>query len=102
MFSIFGVPEEIVTDGSTMFMGGLTQEFLRSWGIKHRVSSVANPHSNCRTEVAVKQAKRALVSNVDESGYLNKDSFHKAMLSYRNMPDQFTKMSPAKAVFKGL
>ena len=36
---------------------------------------------------------------VDESGNLNKDSFQKAMLSYRNTPDQFTKMSPAKAVF---
>ena len=99
MFSTFEVPEEIATDGATIFTGGLTQEFLRNWGVKYRVSSVANPHSNCRAEVAVKQVKRALVGNVDESCNLNKDSFQKAMLSHRNMPDQFTKMSPAKAVF---
>ena len=99
MFSTFGVCEELATDGASVFTGGLTQAFLRQWGVRHRLSSVANPHSNCRAEIAVKQAKRILTDNIDESGKLDKDSFHKALLSYRNTPDQFTKVSPAKSVF---
>ena len=99
IFSTFGVCEELATDGASIFTGGLTQSFLRDWGVKHRLSSVANPHSNCRAEIAVKQSKRILTDNIDESGNLNKDSFHRALLSYRNTPDQFTKVSPAKSVF---
>ena len=40
-----------------------------------------------------------MTDNIDDSGNLNKDSFHRALLSYRNTPDQFTKVSPAKSVF---
>ena len=40
-----------------------------------------------------------MTDNIDESGQLDKDAFHKALLSYRNTPDQFTKVSPAKLVF---
>ena len=99
MFSTFGVSEEISTDGASVFKGGLTQSFLRDWGVKHRLSSVANAHSNCRAEIAVKQAKRLLTDNIDDSGQLDRDAFHRALLSYRNTPDQFTKVSPAKLVF---
>ena len=47
----------------------------------------------------MKQSKRMLTDNIDDSGNLNTDSFHRALLSYRNTPDQFTKVSPAKSIF---
>ena len=99
MFSTFGICQELATDGASVFTGGLTQEFLKVWDVKHRLSSVANPHSNCRAELAVKQVKRIITENCGPSGTLDVDSFHRALLSYRNTPDPHTRVSPAMAIF---
>ena len=63
IFSTYGVCQELATDGASVFTGGLTQEFLKKWGVRHRLSSVANPHSNCRAELGVKQVKRMITDN---------------------------------------
>ena len=99
MFSPFGICQEIATDGPSVLTGGLTQTFLKSWDVKHRLSFVLNPHSNCRAELAVQQVKRAITENCGSAGTLDVDSFHRAILSYRNTPDPYTKVSPAMAVF---
>ena len=44
--STFGICPKIATDGASVFTGGLTQTFLQDWDVQHRLSSVANPHSN--------------------------------------------------------
>ena len=54
----FGVPEEISTDGGPEFTAFTTENFLREWGVRHRVSSAYFPQYNGRAEVAVKTAKR--------------------------------------------
>ena len=61
-FMVFGAPIE----------SEITQEFLRNWGICHRVSSVAFPHSNCRAELAVKTAKKKLIRDVGSHGSLDR------------------------------
>ena len=99
VFVTFGVPEELTSDGGPQFSAGFTQDFLNSWGVKHRVSSVGNPHANCRAEVAVKTVKRMLMANTSPSGSLNVDSFQKAMLVYRNSIDPETKTSPSGIIF---
>ena len=99
LFSTFGICQELATDGASLFTGGVTQAFLKAWDVRHRLSSVANPHSNCRAELAVKQVKRIITENCGPSGSLDVDSFHRSMLSYRNTPDPYTKVSPAMAVF---
>lgn len=53
-FVTFGIPEELTSDGRPQFTAGKTKEFLKAWGVRHRISSVANPHANCRAELAVK------------------------------------------------
>ena len=57
MFSTFGSCQEIATDRPSVFTGGLTQTFLKSWDVKHCLSFVANPHSNYRAELAVKSSE---------------------------------------------
>ena len=57
-FATFGVPEELSSDGGPEFVAGDTENFLRLWGVRHRLSSVSFPQSNGRAEVAVKTAKR--------------------------------------------
>ena len=99
MFSTFGICQELATHGASVFTGGLTQAFLQNWDVQHRLSSVANPHSNCRAELAFKQVKIMITENCGPSGTLDVDSFHRAILSYRNTPDPYTKVSPAMAIF---
>ena len=36
----FGVPEELTSDGGSTYTSGVTQQFFKTWGIKHRLSSV--------------------------------------------------------------
>lgn len=98
-FVTYGIPEELTSDGGPQFTAGRTQQFLKSWGVQHRLTSVANPHSNCRAEVAVKAIKRMLMNNTGPTGSLDVDKFQKAMLIYRNTIDPETKASPALVLF---
>lgn len=52
-FATFGVPEELSSDGGPEFTAGETENFLRLWGVRHRLSSAGFPQSNGRAEVAV-------------------------------------------------
>ena len=98
-FATFGVPEEISSDGGPEFTAFVTQDFMRKWDIKHRVSSAYFPQSNGRAEVAVKAAKRLLMSNISPNGDLNNDSFLRALLQLRNTPDPDCDLFPAEIVF---
>ena len=99
VFITFGIPEELTSDGGPQFTAEITREFLKSWQVHHRLTSVANPHANTRAEVAVKTVKRMLMANTSPSGSLNIDAFQRAMLIYRNSIDPETKASPALIVF---
>ena len=69
-FVTFGVPEELTSDGGPQYTAGKIQAFHKSWGVHHRVSSVVNPHANCRAEVAVKSVKRIMMDNTAGNGSL--------------------------------
>ena len=98
-FATFGVLEEISSDGGPEFTAKGTQDFLRLWGVRHRVSSVSFPQSNGRAEVAVKTAKRLLLSNTGPTGSLDHDRFLRAMLQLCNSPDPNCNLSPAQIIF---
>ena len=99
LFSTFGVPEEISSDGGPEFSASMTADFLSLWEIHHRVSSAYYPQSNGRAEVAVKKAKRILMENIGSTGSLDNDNFLRAMLQIRNTPDPDCNISPAEIVF---
>ena len=99
MFSVFGVPLELSSDGGPEFKSDVTAKFLKDWDISHRVSSAYCPDSNGRAEVAVKSAKRLLRSNVGPAGSLDSDKFLRAMLQFRNTPDPDCSLSPAEIIF---
>ena len=99
IFVTFGISDELSSDGGPEFTATATQQFLRDWGVRHRVSSVGFPHSNCRAEIAVKTTKRLISDNSLPDGSLDTDRFQRAVLQYRNTPDRDTRLSPAQAIF---
>ena len=98
-FSTFGISEELACDGGSVYTSTVTQEFLKRWNVKMRLSSAYFPHSNQRAEVAVKSAKRMLRENISGSGNLDTEKFLMALLTYRNTPDRDTGLSPAQVIF---
>ena len=98
-FSTYGIPDDLSTDGGPDFTAEATEKFLRNWGVHHRISSVAFPHSNTRAELGVKTVKRLIADNTGADGNLNTDAFQRAMLQYRNCPNPETKASPAVLLF---
>lgn len=98
-FVTYGTPEELTSDGGPEFTSTETRSFLQRWGVHHRLSSVAFPHSNCRAEIGVKTLKRLITDNTGPKGELDTDAVQRAILQYRNTPDPDTKISPAMCVF---
>ena len=98
-FMTYGAPVELASDGGKTLTSHEFQQFLRNWGVRHRVSSVAFPHSNCRAELAVKTSKRLLRENVNPGGDVNCDKFARAIMQYRNTRLQGLQVSPAQILF---
>ena len=94
-----GIPEELSTDGGPTYMTYETQKFFADYGVKHRVSSVAYPHSSQRAELAVKSMKRLIRENTNSDGSLDNDQFLRAVMTHRNNPDRDTNRSPAQVIF---
>jgi len=94
----YGCPMTCTTDGGSNFVAENVQKFMKAYGIEHRISSVANPHSNCWAELAVKTVKRMLRENVGVSGKLDQAKVSRALMQLRNTPDRDTGLSPAVAL----
>ena len=72
-FTTCGISDELASDGGTEFTSSATKTFLKNWGVHHRLSSVAFPHSNSRAEIGVKTVKRMIMDNTGHDGSLDTD-----------------------------
>ena len=98
-FTVFGVAEELCTDGASVYTSQEMQQFCEQWGVRQRISSAYNASSNKRAEIGVKSAKRLIRENTANNGSLETDKFARALLSHRNTPDPESQVSPAQIVY---
>ena len=99
LFADKGVPDILSSDGGTEFTSAETKAFLKTWQVKHRLSSAHFPQSNGRAEAAVKSAKRLLRNHCTPSGHLDTDGYMLAIMAHRNTNDPETKISPAMVIY---
>ena len=99
LFQDKGIPEELSSDGGTEFTSSETQDFLRTWGVRHRLSSAHHPQSNGKAESAVKIAKRLLRNHTLRNGSLDTNAFMIAIMGHRNTPDPLSGLSPAQVIY---
>ena len=94
-FSKFGIPVRLFTDGGLQFTAGETQEFLKRWGVNHRLSTPHYPQSNGLAESAVKTVKALLLKH---DAKLDSEEFLLGLLELRNTPRPHG-LSPSEIVF---
>ncbi len=94
IFTLVGCPVRLYTDGGLQFTAQDTQDFLRQWGIAHRLSTPHYAQSNGLAEAAVKVLK----SLVEKTGGHINDAFQTGLLELRNTPRAGGK-SPAEIVY---
>ena len=68
VFSIHGLPEQIVSDNRTQFTSELFQQFLRENGIKHVRSAPHHPSTNGEAERFVQTFKNVMRAAKGDSG----------------------------------
>ena len=98
IFTSFGTPEKLFSDGGLPFQASDVKEFLARWKVDHVTSSASYPQGNGRAELAVKTAKRILRNNTS-NGSLNCDKASRALLQFRNTPIKHVGLSPAQLLF---
>ena len=97
VFAAMGVPNILRTDGGPQFTARYTREFLKRWGVEHRVSSPHHPASNGHAEAKVKLVKR-LVQKCADGGSMDNDKFAQGLLEIRNTPAADGR-SPAEVLY---
>jgi hypothetical protein len=67
IFSRFGTPRAIISDGGTHFCNRHFEALLSKYGVKHRVASPYHPQTNGQVEVSNREIKKILERTVNSS-----------------------------------
>ena len=92
IFTIHGLPQQLVSDNGPQFVSDQFAQFLKQNGIKHFRSSPYHPSTNGLSERFIQTLKKSLKANKDE-GTLQQQ-LARFLLSYRTTPHATTKEKP--------
>ena len=67
IFTRFGTPPALITDGGTHFFNKLVDSILRKYGVRHCTSLAYYPQTNGQAEVSNKEMKSILEKTVNSS-----------------------------------
>ncbi|XP_046854150.1 uncharacterized protein K02A2.6-like [Xenia sp. Carnegie-2017] len=95
LFSVHGLPEEMVSDNGPQFVAQEMKDFLKGNGIQMHLSSPYHPASNGEAERAVRTFKDSMKIRKNEEGSTG-EKLARFLLGYRTTPHTATGCTPAE------
>jgi hypothetical protein len=83
IFSCFGTPRILISDGGTHFTGKNFKKCLSKLGIEHRVSTAYHPQTNGQAETSNRQLKSILNKTIEKGGKDWSKKLDEALWAYR-------------------
>ena len=99
IFSRFGVPKAIISDGGTHFCNKPFETFLAKYGIKHKVATPYHPQTSGQVELANREIKNILMKMVNASRKDWSIKLHDSLWTYRTTYKTILGMSPYCLVY---